>query len=207
MERAATVGLGHDLLFSNGKGLPIGRNLDREFRGDLARAGIDREGLCIHSLRYTANPAILAAGVPETVIRARTGHVTARMTERYHDPSYDGGAGVRAMAALIGVDAEAGPTAESIAGPTSPTPAATAPDPGPLRPTTAMLAALAARYSNVAIARILMVTEAAVRKRLRRAGIVRRGRIRSELSDWDAAIVRGELRAEERRSHERLGAR
>ena len=51
MERAATVGVGHQRLFANGKGLPLRRNLDREFRATLKRAGIEREGLCIHSLQ------------------------------------------------------------------------------------------------------------------------------------------------------------
>jgi integrase len=48
----------------------------------MKRAGIDRAGLCVHCLRYTANSVLLAAGVPETVIRARMGHVTSKMTER-----------------------------------------------------------------------------------------------------------------------------
>ena len=103
LEAVIREGLGHTRLFSNASGLPLRRNLDREFRMDLARAGIDRTGLCIHSLRYTANSAMLAAGVNKTVIRARMGHVSAKMTERTHDPSYDDGAGTRAMAALIGV--------------------------------------------------------------------------------------------------------
>jgi hypothetical protein len=38
-------------LFSTARGLPIRRNLDREFRQDLARARLARTGLCIHSLR------------------------------------------------------------------------------------------------------------------------------------------------------------
>ena len=58
--------------------LLLRKNLDREFRAFLKRTGIDRKGLCIHSLRYTASSTLLAAGVPETVIRARMGHVTSK---------------------------------------------------------------------------------------------------------------------------------
>ncbi len=49
MERAEISGLGHQRLFANGMGLPLRKNLDREFRATLKRAGIDRAGLCIHS--------------------------------------------------------------------------------------------------------------------------------------------------------------
>ena len=41
MESTAILGLGHQRLFANGKGLPLRRNLDREFRAGLKRAGID----------------------------------------------------------------------------------------------------------------------------------------------------------------------
>src|SRR5208283_4473940 len=102
---------------TNGKGLPLRKNLDREFRASLKRAGIDRKGLCIHSLRYTANSTLLAAGVPETVIRARMGHVTSKMTERYFDPLADNGAGTGAVASLLGVEdgkAETPPETTSV---------------------------------------------------------------------------------------------
>ena len=117
MESTATSGLGHQRLFANGKGLPLRRNLDREFRAGLKRAGIDGAGLCIHSLRYTANSTLLAAGVPETVIRARMGHVTSKMTERYFDPLADNGAGTGAVASLLGVEdgkAETPPETTSV---------------------------------------------------------------------------------------------
>jgi integrase len=104
MERAAISGLGHQRLFANGKGLPLRKNLDREFRASLKRAGIDRDGLFIHSLRYTANSTRLAAGVPETVIRARMGHVTSKMTERYFDPLADNGAGTAVVDSLLEVE-------------------------------------------------------------------------------------------------------
>jgi hypothetical protein len=57
--------------------------LAREFQVSLKRAGIDRDGLGIHSQRYTVNSTLLAAGVPETVIRAWMGHVTSKMTDAF----------------------------------------------------------------------------------------------------------------------------
>jgi hypothetical protein len=204
MERAATLGLGHQRLFANGKGLPLRKNLDREFRASLRRAGIDRAGLCIHSLRYTANSTLLAAGVQETVIRARMGHVTSKMTERYFDPLADNGAGTGAVASLLGVEDGA---AESPTG----TPRTefnsrlTLDDDKPFRPTSEMLAALTERYSNIAIGKILDVSEAAVRMMLKRAGISRASRMFSSLDDWQAVIIRAELKAELARKEKASG--
>jgi hypothetical protein len=104
MERAAISGVGHQRLVSEGKGLPLRKYLDREFRAASKRAGIDRRGLCIHSLRYTANSTLVAVGVPETVIRARMGRVTAKMTERNFDPGADNGAGTGAVATPLGFE-------------------------------------------------------------------------------------------------------
>ena len=59
-----------------------------------------------------------------------------------------------------------------------------------------MLAALTERYSNIAIGKILDVSEAAVRMMLKRAGIKRANRISTSLDDWQAAIIRAELKAE-----------
>jgi hypothetical protein len=59
-----------------------------------------------------------------------------------------------------------------------------------------MLAALTERYSNIAIGKILDVSEAAVRMMLERAGIRRANRVCSSLDDWRAAIIRAELKAE-----------
>ena len=59
-----------------------------------------------------------------------------------------------------------------------------------------MLAALTERYSNIAIGKILEVSEAAVRMMLKRAGIRRVNRVFSSLDDWQAAIIRAELKAE-----------
>ncbi len=66
----------------------------------------------------------------------------------------------------------------------------------PLRPTGEMLAVLTERYSNVAIGKILGVSEAAVRTMLTRAGIERANRILISLDDWHIAIIRAELKAE-----------
>ena len=195
MESTATLGLGHQRLFANGNGLPLRQNLDREFRAGLKRAGIDAAGLCIHSLRYTANSTLLAAGVPETVVRARMGHVTSKMTERYFDPLADNGAGTGAVASLLGVEdgkAETPPETTSV----KMGPGLTLDDDKPFRPTSEMLAALTERYSNIAIGKILDVSEAAVRMMLKRAGIQRANRISTSLDDWQAAIIRAELKAE-----------
>ena len=59
-----------------------------------------------------------------------------------------------------------------------------------------MLAALTERYSNIAIGKILDVSEAAVRMMLKRAGIKRANRISTSLDDWQAVIIRAELKAE-----------
>ncbi len=69
-------------------------------------------------------------------------------------------------------------------------------DDKPFRPTSELLAALTKRYSNIAIGKILDVSEAAVRMMLRRAGIRRTNRVFSSLDDWQAAIIRAELKAE-----------
>ena len=59
-----------------------------------------------------------------------------------------------------------------------------------------MLAALNERYSNIAIGKILDVSEAAVRMMLNWAGITRANRVFSSLDEWKAAIIRAELKAE-----------
>lgn len=115
-------------------------------------------------------------------------------TERYHHPSYDDGAGTRAVADLIGVEGGSPPPDAPDGGLAALVPSPD--DAGLLRPTRPMVAALAARYSNIALGKILGVSEAAVRKQLQRDGISRPGRIWSDLTDWEAAILRAELRAE-----------
>jgi hypothetical protein len=59
-----------------------------------------------------------------------------------------------------------------------------------------MLAALTERYSNIAIGKILDVSEAVVRMMLKRAGITRASRLETRLDDWQPAIIRAELKAE-----------
>ena len=202
MEAAAVASLGHRQLFANGNGMPIRLNLDREFRADLKRAGIKGPGVSIHSLRYTANTSLLTAGIPETVVRARMGHVTQKMTERYYDPSADDGKGTQAMAALIGVEDR---TDEAVPAPRPGTriEASASIEREPVRPTAELLGSLSERFSNIAIGSILGVTEAAVRKALKRMGIERAKRIRSNLSECEAALVRSEIRlAMERRGAE-----
>ena len=204
MEAAAVASLGHRQLFTNGNGMPIRLNLDREFRADLKRAGIKGPGVSIHSLRYTANTSLLTAGIPETVVRARMGHVTSKMTERYFDPLADNGAGTGAVASLLGVEDG---NAETPPEPTRAEPGGglTLADDTPFRPTSEMLAALTERYSNIAIGKILEVSEAAVRMMLKRAGIKRANRIETRLDDWQAVIIRAELKAEMARKDEPNG--
>ncbi|MFO0892822.1 MAG: site-specific integrase [Isosphaeraceae bacterium] len=205
MEEAASAGVGHQYLFANGKGLPLRRNLDREFRATLKRAGIERDGLCIHSLRYTANSTLLAAGIPEAVIRARMGHVTSKMTDRYFDPKADNGIGTDVIARLVGVpDTAPGTPCEHEAGQASR--ALSLEEGRPFRPTQAMLAALAERYSNIAIGKILRISEKAVRDRLKRAGIKRADPVTTVIDDWQVAIIRAELRAELSRRNEKRSA-
>jgi hypothetical protein len=66
----------------------------------------------------------------------------------------------------------------------------------PRNPSSQTLAGLTERYSNVAIGKILDISEAAVRRMLKRAGIRRANRVFSSLDDWQAAIIRAELKAE-----------
>jgi hypothetical protein len=123
------------------------------------------------------------------------GHVTSKMTERYYDPSADNGARTGAVASLLGVEdgATETPTETSRAEANG---GSTQVDDNPRRPTSEMLAALTERYSNIAIGKILDVLEAAVRMMLKRAGIRRGNRVLSSLDDWQAAIIRAELKAE-----------
>ena len=123
------------------------------------------------------------------------GHVTSKMTERYFDPLADNGAGTAADASLLGVEDGAAETPASAARAES-NARLTLEDDKPFRPTSEMLAALTERYSNIAIGKILDVSEAAVRMMLKRAGIRRANRVFSSLDDWQAAIIRAELKAE-----------
>jgi hypothetical protein len=59
-----------------------------------------------------------------------------------------------------------------------------------------MLAALTEICSNIAIGKTLDVSEAAVGMMLKRAGIKRANRIFTSLDDWQATVIRAELKAE-----------
>jgi hypothetical protein len=63
-------------------------------------------------------------------------------------------------------------------------------------PTVEMLVALIEGYSNIAIGKILDVSKASVRMMLKRAGIRRANRVFSSPDDWQAVIIRAELKAE-----------
>ena len=75
-------------------------------------------------------------------------------------------------------------------------PGLTLDDDKPFRPTPELRAALTERHSNIAIGKILDVSEAAVRMMLKGAGIRRANRVFSSLDDWQAAIIGAELKAE-----------
>jgi predicted transcriptional regulator len=59
-----------------------------------------------------------------------------------------------------------------------------------------MLAALTERYSHLATAKILGVSQAAVRMVLKRVGVRHTTRFLSSIDDWQAAILRAEPMAE-----------
>jgi hypothetical protein len=79
-------------------------------------------------------------------------------------------------------------------------------DDKPFRPTSEVLSALTEGYSNIAIGKILEVSEAAVRKMLKRAGFISANRVFSALDDWQATIISGELKAELARKDKANGA-
>jgi hypothetical protein len=85
---------------------PDSRTLKRFSQGNRWQIFIDHS--CDpHDLtppRSTANSTVLAAGVPQTVIRARMGHVLSKRTERYFDPLGHNRAGMGAVASLLGVE-------------------------------------------------------------------------------------------------------
>ena len=188
----------HGYLFANGRGLPIKRNnnLLREFRCDLRKAGIDPTGLDLHSLRHTCNTVLLQGGVKPAIVRARMGHMTAGMTDVYTDvDALDQGGSTAPLARLLGVaDGEA---AQGGAGeqPAATGQGLTLEEEEELRPTPALLAGMVQRYSNVLIGRICQVSEMAVRKWLKTAGIVRPKRvIKPDLPESQVALLRADLR-------------
>lgn len=201
IEAIARDARGHQQLFVNGEGLPIRRNnnLLRSLRVDLAKAKIELAGVDLHALRYTCNTTLVRAGVNPAVVRARMGHSSARMTDLYTDvEALDRGGHTEAVARLLGVEDDHGGGSPQAGGetryPAGPTPQPA--DEGPLRPPPEVLAGLAERYSNITIGKICLVSEAAVRKWLRDAGIERSRRIVStNLPEWQIALLRGDLRA------------
>jgi integrase len=198
LEDIAVKARGHRLLFVNGKGLPIRRNcnLIREFRKDLNKAGVDPTGLDLHSLRHTTNTTLLRGGVNPSIIRARLGHTTARMTETYTDKeALDQGGETGPIATLLGLS-DGTPTADGEKPAVGAGKGLTLDEAEILRPSGTVLAGLVARYSNVLIAQICRVSEAAVRKWLQRDGIVRtRRKVLKELTEAEVALLRADLRA------------
>jgi hypothetical protein len=111
----------------------------------------------------------------------------SKMTERYFDPTADSGAGTGAVASLLGVE-DGEPESPRDKTQADSNGALTLDDDKPFRLPPEMLAALTERYSNIAIGKILLVSEAAVRMMLKRAGIRRANRIVSSLSVLPAGV-------------------
>jgi hypothetical protein len=182
----------------NSKGLPIRRNsnLLRSFRQDLKKAKINPAGLDLHALRHTTNTTLLRGGVNPSIIRARLGHTTARMTETYTDKeSLDQGGETAAIAELLGVP-DGAPTTSRKGKNVAAGRGLTLETEEQLRPRGASLAALVERYSNIVIAKLCRVSEMAVRKWLKADGIIRQKRvIVGEMSELQLALLRADLRA------------
>jgi integrase len=202
LEQLILTNRGHQYLFVNGKGLPLPRNnnLLRSLRADLRKAKVDLRHVDLHALRKTCNTTLLKGGVNPSIIRARLGHSSTNMTELYTDTeALDQGGHTEAVAALLGMP-DGG-----VAGIRPESPENVLPLAVPeglareetLRPPPAALAALVERYSNIVIARTCRVSEAAVRKWLRAAGITRLKRCvtHGEMPEWQVALLRADLRA------------
>jgi len=190
---------GHQYLLVNGKGLPIRKNCNllREFRKDMKKAGINPAGLDLHALRHTTNTTLLRGGVNPSIIRARLGHTTARMTETYTDKdALDQGGETAPIAALLGVaDGETG-HGDGDEQPSGHGQGLTLDEGEVLRPTPAVLAALLERYSNILIARLFRVSEMSVRKWLQKYGLFRQKHlVTKEMTEVQVALLRAELRA------------
>jgi hypothetical protein len=202
LEQLILANRNHQYLFVNGKGLPVPRNnnLLRSLRADLRKARVDLKHVDLHALRKTCNTALLKAGVNPAIIRARLGHSSAAMTALYTDAeALDQGGHTEAVAELLGM------LDGGVAGTRAKAPENVIPLAVPeglareeaLRPPPELLAALVERYSNIVIARICRVSEAAVRKWLRGAGITRLKRCvtHGEMPEWQLALLRADLRA------------
>lgn len=154
------------------------------------------EGLDLHSLRYTANTTMLAAGLNPQIVRARMGHASSAMTDRYTDDKLIGdNRDTSAAAALLGLPHEDTPAEQ---GNGRPAPSITSnPDAEePLHPTPEIFAELVERYTNGLIGRICGVSETTIRKWLRDAGVKRTGRKRrtGDLPEWQVVLLRADLR-------------
>ena len=190
--------INHDFLFVNGRGLPLRCNLLRSFRTDLLNAGVASEGLDLHSLRYTANTAMVASGLNPQIIRARMGHASSAtgMTDLYTDENLIGdNRDTSAAAALLGLPGDGMP-GEPKNGRPAPPVAPTLDSDKPLRPTPEIFAELVDRYTNGLIGRICGVSEGAIRNWLQDAGVKRKGSKRriGDLPEWQVVLLRADLR-------------
>jgi len=187
----------HRCIFRNGRGRPYnGRNLLREFRTDLDKAGIDQKGLDLQALRVTNATLLRRAGVPDIVIKQRLGHVSIATTDRHYvdmDRVDDGG-GTDVVAGFLGVS-NGTPEAKRPDNAKPATRALSLEDKEPLRPDREILEAMMRRYSNVTIARVFQVSEAAVRKWMQGFGLTRRRHPGGQsLTAGDIIILRAEVR-------------
>lgn len=188
---------GHQRLFRNGRGLPyLKSNLLREFRVDLAAAGLPAEKFDLHCLRVTNATHLRGAQVSEVALKQRLGHVSLQTTDRHYVDFnlVDHGQGTSVIGQLLGVDC-------TVTSGDQPTPPGAAVSPltlqsvDPLRPSGDVLRQLVLRYSNLMIGRICGVSEAAVRKWLRSAGITRSvHKVARNMTEVEIALLRAELR-------------
>lgn len=195
-EEQIVESINHDFLFVNSRGLPLRRNLLRSFRTDLLNAGVAPEGLDLHSLRYTANTTMLASGLNPQIVRARMGHASSAMTDLYTDDRLIGdNRDTSAAASLLGLPQD-GTLNEPVNGRPAPPAAPTLDSEEPLRPTPEILGELADRYTNGLLGRICRVSEGAIPRWLRDAGVKRKGRKGrvGDLPEWQVVLLRADLR-------------
>ncbi|MGE0536742.1 MAG: tyrosine-type recombinase/integrase [Pirellulales bacterium] len=188
---------GHQHLFRNGRGLPyLKSNLLRDFRVDLQRAKINLTGVDLHALRVANATHLRAAAVPDAAVKQRLGHCSISTTDRHYTDFriVDGGQGVDVIAALIGVTNDRVKGHDTFAA-TMPNSGLSLAAPELLRPTPEVLASMVSRYSNILIGRICGTSEAAVRKWLRAAGIVRMvHKVSGAIPEVELALLRADLR-------------
>lgn len=185
----------HQPLFRNGRGLPyLKSNLLREFRRDLKAAALPSKAYDLHCLRVTNATYLRAAQVPDIAIKQRLGHVSLQTTDRHYVDFelVDQGQGTNVIGKLIGVECSSSTaeSAEQVLGLPL-----TLHDRELLRPSPEVLWQLVPRFSNQIIGRICGVSEAAVRKWLRAANIVRETRkVCRHMTEVELALLRSELR-------------